>query len=147
MIVLSPHIVCVDRIQSKLANTKVMYILNLHKVICLSEISLYFSAIIKPVSIGRYSFDVIYDVIASMQTLKNGTPEATYLDVYIDTFIFFLRSLCKIIWMKVHYFPNAPRTNITVALKTVKNESQFLYRNCIECICAFIHYISTLGGG
>ena len=37
-------------------------------------------------------------------------PEAQYPDVYTDTFIFFLRSLCKIIWMNVHYFPNAPRT-------------------------------------
>ena len=36
--------------------------------------------------------------------------EAPYSAVYIDTFIFFLRSLCKIIWMNVHYFPNAPRT-------------------------------------
>ena len=35
--------------------------------------------------------------------------EAPYPGVYIDTFIFFLRSLCKIIWMNVHYFPNAPR--------------------------------------
>ena len=35
--------------------------------------------------------------------------EASYPGVYIDTFIFFLRSLCKIIWMNVHYFPNAPR--------------------------------------
>ena len=36
-------------------------------------------------------------------------PEAPYPDVYTDTFIFFLRSSCKIIWMNVHYFPNAPR--------------------------------------
>ena len=36
--------------------------------------------------------------------------EAPYPDVYTDTFIFFLRSLCKIIKMTVHYFPNAPRT-------------------------------------
>ena len=70
---------------------------------------MYFSAIIKPVSIGIYRFDVIYDVIASMQTLKHGTPEAQYPDVYTDIFIFFLWSLCKIIWMNVHYFPNAPR--------------------------------------
>ena len=35
--------------------------------------------------------------------------EAPYPDVYTDTFIFFLQSLCKIIWMNVHYFPNAPR--------------------------------------
>ena len=48
-------------------------IFNLHKVICFLEISLYFSAIIKPVSIGMYSFDVIYDVIAPMQTLKHST--------------------------------------------------------------------------
>ena len=43
-----------------------------------------------------------------MQTLKHGTPEAPYPDVYTDTFIFLLRSLCKIIWMNVHYFLNAP---------------------------------------
>ena len=48
-------------------------VFNLHKVICFLEISLYFSAIIKPVSIGMYSFDVIYDVIAPMQTLKHST--------------------------------------------------------------------------
>ena len=36
-------------------------------------------------------------------------PEAPYPDVYTDTFIFFLRPLYKIIWMNVHYFPNAPR--------------------------------------
>ena len=35
--------------------------------------------------------------------------EAPYPDVYTDTFIFFLRPLCKIIWINVHYFPNAPR--------------------------------------
>ena len=35
--------------------------------------------------------------------------EVPYPDVYTDTFIFFLRSLCKIIWINVHYFPNAPR--------------------------------------
>ena len=41
---------------------------------------------------------------------KNMVPhEAPYPDVYTDTFIFFLRSLCKIIWINVHYFPNAPR--------------------------------------
>ena len=37
--------------------------------------------------------------------------EAPYPDVYTDTFIFFLRPLCKIIWINVHYFPNAPRTS------------------------------------
>ena len=36
-------------------------------------------------------------------------PETPYPDVYTDAFIFFLRSLSKIIWMNVHYFPNAPR--------------------------------------
>ena len=42
--------------------------------------------------------------------LKNmAPPEAPYPYVYTDTFIFSLRSLCKIIWMNVHYFPNAPR--------------------------------------
>ena len=55
-----------------------------------------------------------------MQTLKHGTPEAPYPDVNTDTFIFFLRSLCKIIWINVHYFPNAPRIggeNTTEILK------------------------------
>ena len=32
-----------------------------------------------------------------MQILKQGTPAAPYPDVYTDTFIFFPRSLCKII--------------------------------------------------
>ena len=50
-----------------------------------------------------------------MQTLKHGTPEAPYPDVYTDTFIFFLRSLCKIILMNVHYFPNAPRNQFAHA--------------------------------
>ena len=45
-----------------------------------------------------------------------------YPGVYIDTFIFFLRSLCKIIWMNVHYFPNAPRTcTPTDRPKSVRN--------------------------
>ena len=38
--------------------------------------------------------------------------EASYPDVDIDIFIFFLRPLWKIIWMHVHYFPNAPRIRI-----------------------------------
>ena len=38
-------------------------------------------------------------------------PDAQNPDVYTDTFIFFLRSLYKIIWMNVHYFPNAPRNS------------------------------------
>ena len=42
-------------------------------------------------------------------------PEAQYPDVYTDTFIFFLRSLCRIILMNVHYFPNAPRILIESA--------------------------------
>ena len=33
-------------------------------------------------------------------------PRAPYSDVSIDTFIFCLRSLCKIIWMNIYYFPN-----------------------------------------
>ena len=37
--------------------------------------------------------------------------EAPYPDVYTDAFIFFLLSSCEIIWMNVHYFPNAPRIN------------------------------------
>ena len=36
-------------------------------------------------------------------------PEAPYLDIYTDTFIFFLIPLCKIIWINVHYFQNASR--------------------------------------
>ena len=39
--------------------------------------------------------------------------EAPYPGVYIDIFIFFLRSLWKIIWMNVHYFPNAPRISLS----------------------------------
>ena len=34
------------------------------------------------------------------------SQEAPYPDVYTDTFIFFLRSLCKIIWMNVNCFQN-----------------------------------------
>ena len=45
--------------------------------------------------------------------------EAQYPGVYTDTFIFFLRSLCKIIWSNVHYFPNAPR-NIQIIAETRK---------------------------
>ena len=47
--------------------------------------------------------------------------EAPYPDVYTDTFIFFLRSLCKIIWMNVHYFPNAPRIIKALFLQTAVN--------------------------
>ena len=43
-----------------------------------------------------------------MQKLQFGVPKAPYHDVYMDTFIFFLWSLYKIIWMNIHYFPNAP---------------------------------------
>ena len=35
--------------------------------------------------------------------------EAPYPGVYIDAFIFFQVHKCTIIWMNVHYFPNAPR--------------------------------------
>ena len=35
--------------------------------------------------------------------------ETLYPGVYIDTNFLFLQSFCKIIWMNVHYFPNAPR--------------------------------------
>ena len=42
--------------------------------------------------------------------------EAPYSAVYIDTFIFFLRSLCKVIRMNVHYFPNAPRKSAIKSL-------------------------------
>ena len=47
-----------------------------------------------------------------MQTLNMVPPEAQYPDVYTDTFIFFLRPLCNIIRMNVHYFPNAPRITV-----------------------------------
>ena len=67
--------------------------LDLHKVICLLEISLYFSAIIKPLSIGMYRFDVIYDVIASMETLKYGSLEAPYPDV-LHWFLHFPPDYC-----------------------------------------------------
>ena len=48
--------------------------------------------------------------------------EAPYPGVYIDTFIFFLRSLCKIIWMNVHYFPNAPRNG-----KILTMDNKYVY--------------------
>ena len=55
-----------------------------------------------------YSFDVIYDVMASMQTLKHGTLEDLYPDVYTDIFIFFLWSLFKRIFNdKAFFFPMA----------------------------------------
>ena len=44
-----------------------------------------------------------------MQTFYIVPPEAQYPVTYTNTFIFFLRSLCTIIWMNVHSFPNAPR--------------------------------------
>ena len=63
LIVLSPHIVL-----SRSASIKVglhqSNALNLHYVICSLEISLYFSAIIKPVSISMYS-------LTSFMTLSN----------------------------------------------------------------------------
>ena len=63
--------------------------------------------------------------------------EAPYPDVYTDTFIFFLRSLCKIIWMNVHYFPNAPRTNIAFSTSrswTWNYGVGFVSRGCkFEC--------------
>ena len=71
--------------------------------------------------------------------------EAPYPDVYTDIFIFFLRSLCKIIWMNVHYFPNAPRMSIQdcilvtyilfnvwqlQAMQTLKNKEQVVQNLC-----------------
>ena len=50
--------------------------------------------------------------------------EAPYPCVYIDTFIFFLRSLCKILWMNVHYFPNAPRKNQLFSVYLQYGETQ-----------------------
>ena len=37
--------------------------------------------------------------------------DVSYSDVYTDTFIFFpiIVYMCKIIWINVHDFPNAPR--------------------------------------
>ena len=55
--------------------------------------------------------------------------EAPYPGVTIDTFIFFLRSLCKIIWMNVHYFPNAPR-KLSKSIKTNPDPNQDL--SCIK---------------
>ena len=59
-------------------------------------------------------------------------PEAQYPDVYIDTFIFILRSMCKIIWMNVHYFPNAPRTSSnrfsSASLYIINPLPDFLYK-------------------
>ena len=51
--------------------------------------------------------------------------EAPYPGVYIDTFIFFLRSLCKIIWTNVHYFPNAPRIYSLIIILPVLNFTIF----------------------
>ena len=64
-----------------------------------------------------------YDVIASMQTLNMVPLEAPYPDIDTDTFIFFLWSLCKIIWMNVHYFPNAPRIFIPMCLSVERYRS------------------------
>ena len=63
-----------------------------------------------------FQYHAVYSIMTSFMTLLHQCkhlnmvpPEAPYPDVYTDTFIFFLRPLCKIIWMNVHYFPNAPR--------------------------------------
>ena len=56
------------------------------------------------------------------ENMKHGTPEASYPDVYTDTFIFFLRSSCKIIWMNVCYFPNAPRTKHFQSKRNLKHK-------------------------
>ena len=60
-----------------------------------------------PVSFGVYNYDVICDVIASIQTVV--PPIVPYLDVHIDTFIFFSQTTVKIISMNIHDFPNATR--------------------------------------
>ena len=54
----------------------------------------YFSAIIQPVAFGTYNEDVIYDVIALMQTLTFilEPPKVTCPGVNIDTFIVFSRT-------------------------------------------------------
>ena len=41
-------------------------------------------------------------------------PEYPYHDVYTDTFIFFLQSLCKILLMNVHNFLNTPSISLQV---------------------------------
>ena len=53
------------------------------------------------VTFGIYNYDVIYDVMVSMQTLKCGTPKVPYPDVHIDTIIFILWSLCIILWIYI----------------------------------------------
>ena len=69
-------------------------------------------------------------------------PEAPYSDVYTDTFIFFLRSLCKIIWMNVHYFPNAPRTLIKKRF-SLQVELSGAGRVVMESIRLIIYYADT----
>ena len=83
------------------------------------EISLYFSAIVKPVSLGMYSLTSFISLSHQCRHYNMLPLEALYPDVYTDTFIFFLRSLCKIIWMNVHYFPNAPRMLTFRTLKII----------------------------
>ena len=60
------------------------------------------------------------------------TPEALYPDVYTDTFIFFLRSLYKIIWMNVHYFPNAPRIDSNAYAAYFKGPFIQMFIGCID---------------
>ena len=88
-----------------------------------------------------------------------GPPEAPYPDVYTDTFIFFLRSLCKIIWMNVHYFLNAPRTSQKYLRhfphKTLEVNDDFpwfsLYFShivtCVKEIPHLWHWSGISGGG
>ena len=60
-------------------------------------------------------FHAVYSIMTSFMTLSHQCkhrnmvpPEAPYPDVYTDTFIFFLRSLWKIIWMNVHLIFEMP---------------------------------------
>ena len=81
-----------------------------------------------PVPFGIWYYRVIYDVIASMQTWKHGTQKPYILTFTLIPSSFFRRSLCKIILMNVHYFPNAPRT-LSFCLNLVKNR----FKNMFLC--------------
>ena len=72
-----------------------------------------------------------------MQTLKYGTPEAKYLDISIYIFIFFLWSMCKIIWMNILFFPYAPR---------IPWESRALFMEAREVIPSQTIFHEILGG-
>ena len=54
-----------------------------------------------------------------MQTLKKAPQKPPILTFTLIPSSFFLRSLCKIVWMNVHYFPNAPRISMSELLTIV----------------------------